>query len=97
MQEPGDMHEQATGEPNHAKKIYIYHNGDRFSTGQMVVVNKRTRNFDAFLNDLSLKPKFGGAVRSLRTPDNGHLISDLDSLESGQSYVACDKKFVKLG
>lgn len=82
-----------------AKKVHIYSNGDRFFTGRRFVINPRhTRNYDSFLNDVttSLKPAFG-AVRVLRTPENGHAVHDLNDLETGRSYVACAQKFVKLG
>jgi len=89
----------AETEPNLAKKIHIYSNGDRFFTGRRFVINPRqTRNYESFLNQVtqSLKPAFG-AVRVLRTPENGHPVGDLGDLETGRSYVACAQKFVKLG
>lgn len=89
----------AETEPTLAKKIHIYSNGDRFFTGRRFVINPRqTRNYESFLNQVtqSLKPAFG-AVRVLRTPENGHPVGDLGDLETGRSYVACAQKFVKLG
>ena len=82
-----------------AKKVHIYSNGDRFFTGRRFVINPRqTRNYESFLTQVtySLKPSFG-AVRVLRTPENGHPVCDLSDLETGRSYVACAQKFVKLG
>ncbi|XP_067949184.1 doublecortin domain-containing protein 2-like isoform X2 [Watersipora subatra] len=82
-----------------AKKVHIYSNGDRFFTGRRFVINPRqTRNYESFLTQVthSLKPAFG-AVRVLRTPENGHAVGDLGDLETGRSYVACAQKFVKLG
>ena len=89
----------AETEPTLATKIHIYSNGDRFFTGRRFVINPRqTRNYESFLNQVtqSLKPSFG-AVRVLRTPENGHPVGDLGDLETGRSYVACAQKFVKLG
>ena len=88
------------GGVNPAKKVTIYSNGDKHFSGKPFVINPRTtRNFDSFLNHVTvtLKPSFG-AVRSIRTPDHGSEVTDLDHLESGQAYVAGGQgKFRKLG
>jgi len=82
-----------------AKKVHIYSNGDKFFTGRRFVINPRqTKTFSSFLEDVtaSLSPAFG-AVRVLRTPENGHPVESLNDLETGRSYVACAQKLVKLG
>lgn len=83
-----------------AKKVHIYANGDKFFAGKNFVLNPRQlRSFDAFLNQVTsaLKPNFG-AVRTIRTPNQGHRVDDLTALESGKSYVASgSEKFVRLG
>lgn len=82
-----------------AKKIHIYSNGDKFFLGRRFIINPRhTRNYEAFLDQVtkSLNPNFG-PVRVLRTPEHGRPVNDLNDLETGKSYVACNKKFIKLG
>lgn len=89
----------AEADVNIAKKVHIYSNGDRFFTGRRFVINPRhTRNYESFLSQVttSLQPTFG-AIRVLRTPENGHPVGDLSDLETGRSYVACAQKFIKLG
>ncbi|CAD5114161.1 DgyrCDS3305 [Dimorphilus gyrociliatus] len=80
-------------QPEKAKIIHVFRNGDKRFMGKNVVINRRrTRNFDSFLNFVTGAISARVAVRSIRTPVGGTTITDLDQLEdfasSGKSYVA---------
>jgi len=91
---------QTAESPRGAKSLHVYKNGDPFDKGHRVVYNdKQTRNFDSFLNDLTsvLRAPFG-AVRRLYTPEQGHRVDDLTSIQSGKKYVAAGlERFKKVG
>lgn len=82
----------------HAKKVKVYISGDRHCDGRIFYVNpKRTRTFDAFLEELTevLDPVFG-AVRHVRTVDGRQEIKSVDSLVNDANYVACGQKYLPL-
>lgn len=79
----------AKRQPQPAKNVKLYRNGDAFFTGRKFVINKRQiNNMDTLCGYATemLKPRFG-AVRNIYTPEKGTKIYKIDQLESGNSYV----------
>nr|XP_014350412.1 PREDICTED: doublecortin domain-containing protein 2C [Latimeria chalumnae] len=73
-----------------SKKVLVYCNGDPFFPGKNFVITSRyVATFDSFLSELTqrIDPPFG-AVRSLYTPEEGHRVWDLASLQHRAVYVA---------
>ncbi|XP_077990099.1 doublecortin domain-containing protein 2-like [Glandiceps talaboti] len=85
-------------EPVTAKSIRVYKNGDNFYAGRKFVVNqKQIRNFDAFMSQVTLGIRASNAVRNIYTPVHGHRVGGLETLESGNAYVAGGvEKFKKI-
>nr|XP_039253834.1 doublecortin domain-containing protein 2-like isoform X1 [Styela clava]XP_039253835.1 doublecortin domain-containing protein 2-like isoform X1 [Styela clava] len=86
-------------QPEIAKSIVVYKNGDGHFPGRKFVVNRRhISDFDGFMNlvTLGLKPQYG-AVRNIYTPCEGHRVRDLADLNAGMTLVAGGtEKFKKL-
>nr|XP_002130300.2 probable serine/threonine-protein kinase kinX isoform X1 [Ciona intestinalis] len=77
-------------QPETAKNVHVYLNGDRFFPGRKFVVNRRhISDFDGFLNQVTvgMKAPFG-AVRNIYTPNLGHRVRDLTQLQNGMDLVA---------
>ena len=85
--------------PYRAKKCKFYVNGDTKFFGKQCVVNpKRTRNFDAFLQELTNNLKTTRPIRNICTPVGGHRVKDLEDLVNNGNYVAvAGDKFKKVG
>ena len=80
----------AESERERAKKIKICKNGDLQYYPKDIVLNKRRiRTWDAFLQYVTIDLKTNEAVRSIRTPNQGHSVRNLDDLEENKQYVAC--------
>uniref|UniRef100_A0A668AJT3 Doublecortin domain-containing protein 2 n=1 Tax=Myripristis murdjan TaxID=586833 RepID=A0A668AJT3_9TELE len=81
------------------KNIFMYRNGDPYYEARRIVINqKRVCNFDTLLREVTggVQPPFG-AVRNIYTPRGGHKVDCLESLQSGEQYVAAGReKFKKL-
>ncbi|XP_056445716.1 doublecortin domain-containing protein 2C [Gadus chalcogrammus] len=72
------------------KTIIVYRNGDAFFPGRKLVVKQRqVTTFDSLLTLLTsgLEASFG-AVRNVYTPREGHKVSELEELRTGERYVA---------
>ncbi|XP_078494356.1 uncharacterized protein LOC100181386 isoform X3 [Ciona intestinalis] len=77
-------------QPETAKNVHVYLNGDRFFPGRKFVVNRRhISDFNGFLNQVTvgMKAPFG-AVRNIYTPNLGHRVQDLTQLQNGMDLVA---------
>ena len=72
-----------------AKQIRFYRNGDRFFCGLKLAVSpERYKEFDALLAELSNKLELStGAVRFVFNAENGKMITDVNELQYGSSYV----------
>ncbi|XP_071368841.1 doublecortin domain-containing protein 2-like [Centroberyx affinis] len=81
------------------KNIFMYRNGDPYYEARRLVINqKRVCNFETLLREVTggVQPSFG-AVRNIYTPRGGHKVDCLESLQSGEQYVAAGReKFKKL-
>ncbi|XP_042346325.1 doublecortin domain-containing protein 2-like [Plectropomus leopardus] len=81
------------------KSIYMYRNGDPYYEARRIVINqKRVSNFETLLREVTggIQAPFG-AVRNIYTPKGGHKVDCLESLHSGEQYVAAGKeRFKKL-
>lgn len=81
------------------KNIFMFRNGDPYYEARRIVINqKRVSNFETLLREVTggIQPPFG-AVRNIYTPRGGHKVECLDSLKSGEQYVAAGReKFKRL-
>ncbi|XP_047454934.1 doublecortin domain-containing protein 2-like isoform X2 [Mugil cephalus] len=81
------------------KNIFMYRNGDPYYEARRIVINqKRVCNFETLLREVTggIQAPFG-AVRNIYTPRGGHKVDSLESLQSGEQYVAAGKeKFKRL-
>jgi len=71
-----------------APTITVYKNGDTHFAGKKVVVAKRIRTLDSFLDKVTRDVRMQVAVRSIRTPNHGTRVSGLEKLQNGGVYVA---------
>ncbi|CAG0883776.1 unnamed protein product [Darwinula stevensoni] len=72
------------------KRILVYRNGDEYFDGRRLVVSGRQfPTIDSLCRELTekLEPTFG-AVHRLHTPEGGSLVSSIEAVENGASYVA---------
>ncbi|XP_072317538.1 doublecortin domain-containing protein 2-like [Eucyclogobius newberryi] len=81
------------------KNVFMYRNGDPYYEARRIVINqKRVCNFETLLREVTsgIHPPFG-AVRNIYTPRGGHKVDQLESLRSGEQYVAAGReRFKKL-
>ncbi|CAG6015853.1 unnamed protein product, partial [Menidia menidia] len=81
------------------KNVFMFRNGDPYYEARRIVINeKRVCNFETLLREVTggVQAPFG-AVRNIYTPRGGHKVDCLDSLRSGEQYVAAGKeRFKKL-
>lgn len=81
------------------KNIFVFRNGDPHYEARRIVVNhKRVSTFETLLREVTggVQAPFG-AVRNIYTPRGGHKVDSLDSLQSGEQYVAAGReRFKKL-
>ncbi|XP_039474934.1 doublecortin domain-containing protein 2-like isoform X1 [Oreochromis aureus] len=81
------------------KNVFMFRNGDPYYEARRIVINqKRVCNFETLLREVTggIQAPFG-AVRNIYTPRGGHKVDCLDSLRSGEQYVAAGReKFKKL-
>ncbi|XP_076811249.1 uncharacterized protein LOC143456004 isoform X1 [Clavelina lepadiformis] len=77
-------------QPETAKNIHVFVNGDRYFAGRKFVLNrKHIPDFNGFLHQVTMgiKPSFG-AVRNIYTPNAGHRVNDLREIQNGMDLVA---------
>ncbi|XP_068179716.1 doublecortin domain-containing protein 2-like [Antennarius striatus] len=81
------------------KNVFIFRNGDPYYQARRIVINqKRISNFETLLREVTsgIQAPFG-AVRNIYTPTGGHKVDCLESLKSGEQYVAAGReKFKKM-
>ncbi|CAK6954408.1 doublecortin domain-containing protein 2-like [Scomber scombrus] len=81
------------------KSVFMFRNGDPYYNARRIVINqKRVCNFETLLREVTggIQAPFG-AVRNIYTPRGGHKVDCLESLQSGEQYVAAGKeRFKKL-
>ncbi|XP_026041659.1 doublecortin domain-containing protein 2-like isoform X2 [Astatotilapia calliptera] len=81
------------------KNVFMFRNGDPYYDARRIVINqKRMCNFETLLREVTggIQAPFG-AVRNIYTPRGGHKVDCLESLRSGEQYVAAGReKFKKL-
>ncbi|XP_022609324.1 doublecortin domain-containing protein 2 [Seriola dumerili] len=81
------------------KNIFMFRNGDPYYEARRIVINhKRVSNFETLLREVTggIKAPFG-AVRNIYTPRGGHKVDCMESLHSGEQYVAAGReRFKKL-
>ncbi|XP_029307956.1 LOW QUALITY PROTEIN: doublecortin domain-containing protein 2-like [Cottoperca gobio] len=76
------------------KNIFMYRNGDPYYDARRIVINqKRVSNFETLLREVTggIQAPFG-AVRNIYTPRGGHKVDCLESLQSGEQYVAAGRE-----
>ncbi|KAI9520381.1 hypothetical protein NQZ68_018689 [Dissostichus eleginoides] len=76
------------------KNIFMYRNGDPYYDARRIVINhKRVSNFETLLREVTggIQAPFG-AVRNIYTPRGGHKVDSLESLQSGEQYVAAGRE-----
>ncbi|XP_022801294.1 serine/threonine-protein kinase DCLK1-like isoform X1 [Stylophora pistillata] len=80
-----------------AKQIRFYRNGDRFFCGLKLAVSpERYKEFDALLAELSNKLELStGAVRYIFNAETGQMITDVNELQYGASYVCSSTNVFK--
>jgi len=80
-----------------AKQIRFYRNGDRFFSGLKLAVSpERYKEFDALLAELSNKLDLStGAVRFIFNAETGKMITDVNELQYGASYVCSSSNCFK--
>lgn len=80
-----------------AKQIRFYRNGDRFFSGLKLAVSpERYKEFDALLAELSNKLDLStGAVRYVFNAETGQMITDVNELQYGFSYVCSSSNCFK--
>ncbi|XP_031731214.1 doublecortin domain-containing protein 2-like [Anarrhichthys ocellatus] len=79
------------------KNVFMYRNGDPYYDARRIVINqKRVANFDTLLREVTgdIQAPFG-AVRNIYTPRGGHKVDCLESLQSGEQYVAAGRERFK--
>jgi hypothetical protein len=80
------------------RKITLYRNGDRYSTGKQIsLVPQNYMNLRHLLQELSNTMDLPYGVRRLFTPNHGSEITDIHVLKDGASYVCASfEPFQKL-
>ncbi|XP_027142972.1 doublecortin domain-containing protein 2 [Larimichthys crocea] len=79
------------------KNIFMFRNGDPYYEARRIVINqKRVSNFETLLREVTggIQAPFG-AVRNIYTPRGGHKVDCLESLQSGEQYVAAGRERFK--
>ncbi|KAK7887198.1 hypothetical protein WMY93_026819 [Mugilogobius chulae] len=79
------------------KNVFMYRNGDPYYEARRIVINqKRVCNFETLLREVTtgIQAPFG-AVRNIYTPRGGHKVDRLESLQSGEQYVAAGRERFK--
>ncbi|KAM9852158.1 uncharacterized protein ACBR49_005276 [Aulostomus maculatus] len=79
------------------KNLYMFRNGDPYYEARRIVINqKRVCNFETLLREVTggIQAPFG-AVRNIYTPRRGHKVDCLESLQSGEKYVAAGRERFK--
>ncbi|XP_045900619.1 doublecortin domain-containing protein 2-like [Micropterus dolomieu] len=79
------------------KNIFMFRNGDPYYDARRIVINqRRVSNFETLLREVTggIQAPFG-AVRNIYTPRGGHKVDSLESLRSGEQYVAAGKERFK--
>ncbi|NXE49762.1 RP1 protein, partial [Casuarius casuarius] len=83
-------------EPVVAKRICFYKSGDpQFNGIKMVVNNRSYKTFDALLDSLSKRVPLPFGVRNISTPKGRHIITNLEDLEDGKSYICSHQRKMK--
>ncbi|XP_067458204.1 doublecortin domain-containing protein 2-like [Thunnus thynnus] len=81
------------------KSVFMFRNGDPYYNARRIVINqKRVCNFETLLREVTggIQAPFG-AVRNIYTPRGGHKVDCMESLQSGEQYVAAGReRFKKL-
>ncbi|XP_043973011.1 doublecortin domain-containing protein 2-like [Gambusia affinis] len=79
------------------KNVFMFRNGDPYYEARRIVINeKRVCNFETLLREVTggIQAPFG-AVRNIYTPRGGHKVDCMESLQSGEQYVAAGKERFK--
>ncbi|XP_075868944.1 uncharacterized protein LOC142879488 [Nelusetta ayraudi] len=81
------------------KNVFMFRNGDPYYQARRIVINqKRVSTFETLLREVTggIQAPFG-AVRNIYTPRGGHKVDCMESLKTGEQYVAAGReKFKKL-
>ncbi|KAK3777632.1 hypothetical protein RRG08_021747 [Elysia crispata] len=81
-------HRRVIAEPSKAKICFFYKDGDtKFRAVKVCIHPRRYHRMEALITELSAKVKLPFGVRSIFTPRGRDMITSLEKLENGESYI----------
>ncbi|GFR86808.1 lipoxygenase-like protein domain-containing protein 1 [Elysia marginata] len=81
-------HRKVIAEPSKAKNCFFYKDGDtKFRAVKICIHPRRYQRMEALITELSAKVKLPFGVRSIFTPRGRDMVTSLEKLENGESYV----------
>ena len=84
-----------TKPPEKGKRLFLYQNGHDAVFKTFVYNSRSVRDFNSFLNQVTMAVNAPAAVRNIFTPHEGHRVKNLDKLKDGASYVVGGKEGFK--